>query len=188
MEVPVPDAGETAIVVPVPAAESVVGPYRLRYDPSAARGMPAHVTLHYPFLPQHLLTAEGCACLRRFAASEAAFPFELTELRTFGSGRNDALYLVPRPEEPFLRLADLITARWPEVPLYGGLYDRIIPHLTVAMLDASTPVHLLRRDLEPRLPIRARADEIWLVGRRGEGTWSTVDRFELGPGGGGAQP
>ena len=36
--------GQTALVVRVPEAEPLVGPFRLAHDPVAARGMPAHVT------------------------------------------------------------------------------------------------------------------------------------------------
>src|SRR6478609_6635048 len=42
--------GTSALVITVPAAEPVVGPWRLQYDPSAAAGMPAHVTVLYPWL------------------------------------------------------------------------------------------------------------------------------------------
>jgi hypothetical protein len=42
---------ESALVVLVPEAEPLVGPFRERYDPSASAGMPAHITINYPFLP-----------------------------------------------------------------------------------------------------------------------------------------
>ena len=40
----------SAVVVEVPEAEPLVGAWRLRFDPVAALGMPAHVTLLYPFV------------------------------------------------------------------------------------------------------------------------------------------
>ena len=40
---------ESALMVLVPEAESLVKPFRDRYDPSAAAGVPAHITLLYPF-------------------------------------------------------------------------------------------------------------------------------------------
>ena len=40
---------ESALVVLVPEAESLVKPFRDRYDPAAAAGVPAHITLLYPF-------------------------------------------------------------------------------------------------------------------------------------------
>ncbi|WP_079312549.1 hypothetical protein [Microbispora sp. GKU 823] len=44
---------ETALVVEVPSAEPLVRGLRERYDSFAAYGMPAHVTVLYPFLPRH---------------------------------------------------------------------------------------------------------------------------------------
>jgi hypothetical protein len=42
--------GQTAVIVPVGAAEPIVGRRRTRFDPAAATGVPAHVTIIYPFL------------------------------------------------------------------------------------------------------------------------------------------
>ena len=52
---------ETALVVLVPEAEAIVGRLRQRYDPSAAVGMPAHITINYPFLPGEPAAREMCA-------------------------------------------------------------------------------------------------------------------------------
>lgn len=40
---------ESALVVLVPEAEALVKSFRDRHDPSAAAGVPAHITLLYPF-------------------------------------------------------------------------------------------------------------------------------------------
>jgi hypothetical protein len=40
----------SAVVVPVPEAEPRVGALRTALDPSAALGVPAHVTILYPFV------------------------------------------------------------------------------------------------------------------------------------------
>jgi hypothetical protein len=47
------DAGpgwETALLLPVPAAEPAVGRHRARLDEAARDGVPAHITVLYPFL------------------------------------------------------------------------------------------------------------------------------------------
>ena len=54
---------ESALVILVPEAEPVVGRLRQRYDPSAAVGMPAHITLNYPFLPGEPADTEMCASI-----------------------------------------------------------------------------------------------------------------------------
>jgi hypothetical protein len=42
---------ETALLVLVPAAEPAVGGHRARLDVAARDGVPAHITVLYPFLP-----------------------------------------------------------------------------------------------------------------------------------------
>jgi len=43
-------AGQTAIIVPVPEAESAMSRWREKFDDSARAGVPAHVTVIAPFL------------------------------------------------------------------------------------------------------------------------------------------
>jgi hypothetical protein len=47
----------SAVLVPVPEAERVVSRYRARLDGAAALGVPAHVTVLYPFVPPAAITA-----------------------------------------------------------------------------------------------------------------------------------
>jgi 2'-5' RNA ligase superfamily len=42
---------ESAVIVAIPEAEDVVGPHRAALDPAAGRGVQAHVTVLYPFVP-----------------------------------------------------------------------------------------------------------------------------------------
>ena len=42
---------ETALVIAVPEAEPLVSDWRAQHDWSAQRGVPAHITLLYPFAP-----------------------------------------------------------------------------------------------------------------------------------------
>ena len=60
--------GQTAIIVPVGAAEPIVGRWRTRFDPAAAAGVPAHVTIIYPFLPGHDIDDN---VVREFGTTEA---------------------------------------------------------------------------------------------------------------------
>jgi hypothetical protein len=46
-----PAAQESALVVLVPAAEALVGVFRALYDPAVRVGVPAHITVLYPFVP-----------------------------------------------------------------------------------------------------------------------------------------
>ncbi|MGE5179743.1 MAG: 2'-5' RNA ligase family protein [Bacteroidota bacterium] len=171
----------TVIVIPVPAADHLVSPYRLRFDPSGGEGMPAHITLLYPFLTRDRISADTLDALVAIASGEPAFSFELAEIRAFRADHNAALYLAPVPESPFVRLIEAIAVRWPEMPPYGGIYGRVVPHLTVGMLDLGAPEELIRRELEPRLPIGARAEEVWIMARNEVGRWVKVSCTKLGP-------
>ncbi|MFG3094110.1 2'-5' RNA ligase family protein [Streptomyces sp. NPDC048202] len=42
------------------------------------------------------------------------------------------LYLAPDPDAPFRRLTEAVAERWPETPPFGGQFDEIVPHLTIA--------------------------------------------------------
>ena len=85
---------ESALVVLVPEAEVRVQPFRDKYDPSAAMGMPAHVTLLYPFLAPDDVGSEALADLRVCFQQFSPFPFTLAETHRFPS----VLYLGPEPE------------------------------------------------------------------------------------------
>jgi hypothetical protein len=42
---------QSGLVIVVDEAERVVAPHRLRHDPVAALGVPAHITMLFPFRP-----------------------------------------------------------------------------------------------------------------------------------------
>jgi 2'-5' RNA ligase len=157
----------TAVVVPVPAAEPVVAAWRERLDPSAAAGMPAHVTALYPFLPG--VTAGVLATLKGLCASLPAL-----EVRFRRTGRfPGVLYLAPEPVAELRRLTEALASRWPEAPPYGGAFEDIVPHLTVAVGDDLDPVEAA---VKADLPIRARLEEAWLYGHV-NGRWQPHARL-----------
>ena len=47
--------GDSALLVPIPEAEPIVAELRLEHDAIAARGVPAHVTVLFPFVPRALI-------------------------------------------------------------------------------------------------------------------------------------
>ncbi len=84
-------AEATTLAILVPQAEKLVGSYRARYDRSGAEGMPAHITLLWPFKPVDDISAEVRADLEVIAAAHTAFRFALTRVARFDQ---PALYLV----------------------------------------------------------------------------------------------
>ena len=123
---------KSAFIVPVPEAEPWVKDLRERYDPIAAVGMPAHITVLFPFMSPDLLTdndlARAAGIFRRFRP----FEFRLEQVGRFP----ESLYLVPEPDEPFISLTEAAVREFPEYPPYGGKFPEIIPHLTVANRSA----------------------------------------------------
>ncbi len=120
--------GQSAVVVPVRAAESVVSTWRARFDPSAAQGMPAHITALYPFLPAHRLTGQVITGLRVLCAAVPAVELRFRRTARFPG----VLYLDPEPIGWIRELTASIARNWPNTPPYGGIFDEVIPHLTVA--------------------------------------------------------
>jgi len=158
--------GDTGLVLRVPDVDPAVGRWRERYDSVAPLGVPAHVTVLYPWIPAGRLTDDDLRAVAGIAA--ATDPLELTFAAV---GRfPDVLWLDPQPSEPILALIDAMIARWPDYPPYGGRYgNRPIPHLTVA--DATDPAQLgqVVTDIESSLPVHSRVVELSLVVRRVEG-------------------
>ena len=153
---------ESALIVPVPEAEPVVKNLRARFDPAAPAGVPAHITLLYPFIVPDALDESILAELEAIFSGVVAFPFNLSTTALFP----EVFYLVPDPADPFSRLTAAIATRWPETPPYGGIYAETVPHLTVAQTSDDSIVDTIQRKIEPVLPLACRAREAWLMVNR----------------------
>src|SRR6266568_4669633 len=122
-------ASDSAVLVPVPEAERVVNRLRAGLDRAAAWGVPAHVTVLYPFVAPAAITAATIAVLADAVRSISAFDCEFPATRWFGQ---EVMWLAPQPDEPFRILTRAVSAAFPGYLPYGGAYDDVVPHLTVA--------------------------------------------------------
>jgi hypothetical protein len=111
--------------------------------------------------------------IQQIATQVVPFEFALARVDRFPG----VLYLAPEPSEPFKRLTAQATARWPELPPYGGAFDQVVPHLTVA--EGAEPPGLAGQ-LERRLPLRTEATDLALLVRDRRSRWSIMARFPLG--------
>ncbi|MGD0701713.1 MAG: 2'-5' RNA ligase family protein [Trebonia sp.] len=185
---------ESALLVPVPAAEAAVAAHRARLDSSARDGVPAHLTVLCPFVRPAEIGPAVLAGLSRLFAGVARFSFTLDRVRWFGES---VVWLGPADESPFRQLTALAAAAYPSCPPYGGVHADVVPHLTIGhvsagQLDKPTeppgPAELRAAAdaVRPLLPIRAEATEVTLMagppaGRPGPpGQWWTVASFPLG--------
>ena len=168
---------ETALIIAVAALPPEISALRKRLDPSAVAGVPAHITVLYPFLATEKIGHGDIERLAAVIAQVSAFDYRLTHVRWFGDA---VLWLAPDPDEPFRRLTRLIAAAF-GTPPYEGAYDEVTPHMTVAD-HADAAVRKEAADIVATyLPVWERADEVRMLQKPGE-TWCEVHRFPLGRG------
>jgi 2'-5' RNA ligase len=169
---------ESALVVLAPAAEALVKSYRDQFDPSAALGIPAHVTVLYPFYPP-AVSAAVMARLAALFAEFAPFDYAVTEMRRFP----DVLYLAPEPEAPFRELTGRVAEAFPDYPPYGGKYAEVIPHLTLAQFEDAGQLEDVAAHFRAtgggRLPLALRAEAVTLMDND-HGAWRVAATFPLG--------
>lgn len=168
---------ESALIVAVPEAEPAVAALRAAYDPAASWGVPAHITVLYPFLPPERIDPRVLAAVRETVAAVPAFDLVLARTRRFG---DQVLWLAPEPDAPLRALTAAVWARFPQAPPYGGQFAEVVPHLTVT--DGQPPEVMAAADeqVRPWLPIRAPVGAVrLLVGRPAPDAWRTVAEFPL---------
>jgi 2'-5' RNA ligase len=166
---------ETALLVPVAAAEPLVRKHRLALDPVAPLGVPAHITVLYPFVPPERVDQSVCDAITDVLAGFAGFDFALTKVDAFPGG---LVYLAPEPTDPFTAITRALADRWPDYPPYEGAYPDVIPHLSVAMTNGEGTTKL-EAELERGLPVSSRADTVWLMEGQPEDRWAIRAVFPL---------
>jgi len=175
-------ADESALVAIVPEAEPLAKTFRDRHDPSAAAGVPAHITLLYPFKAPDDIDDAVIRRLRDCFACLAPVRFALCSIAQFPDG---VLYLVPEPGEPFRQLTLSIWDLFPEAPPYGGKWADIVPHLSVARIGDEERFAAVSADFAAaargKLPVDATVSEVVLMERRA-GRWKVRMSFTLGTG------
>ncbi|MGW3633977.1 2'-5' RNA ligase family protein [Streptomyces sp. NPDC005122] len=167
-------AGQSGLVVRVPEAEPAVGACRDRWDPSARAGVPAHVTVLVPFLHEIRIDSRACAAIGDVIGRHESFEVRFERCGCFPG----ILYLLPEPDVPFRRLTEAIAGRWPETPPFGGQFDGIVPHLTIAQGQEDAVLEKAESDLRSRLPVTARVSSVDLMVHDGT-RWQQRASFTL---------
>ena len=165
---------QSAVLIPVPQADAVVGRWRQQHDPVAAAGVPAHITLVVPWLPPGEITDADLAELDEIVANMDAFDFQLHHVDWFG---RRVLWVAPEPAAPFLRLTSVLADRF-GTPPWDDEFDEVVPHLTVAHASDGVELVPVAADVSERLPVACRAEEVWVM--TGDGfRWSLRHRVKL---------
>jgi 2'-5' RNA ligase len=149
---------------------------RRRGVPDAADGLPAHLTLLYPFIEPAGLDA---TIRRRIGAVAGGHdPFDY---RLLGATRwPDTLYVAVAPVQPFVVLQADLAAAFPDHPIYGEPADfAFVPHVTIAEGAMADGFAAIADPAWAALPRSARAAALEVIAIDG-GRWRVVWRLRLG--------
>lgn len=169
---------ETGLIVPVPAFEPFIRHHRTFNEAVSPEGVPAHLTLLYPFLPPEVCeTAHGEVAA--FFSQVEPFEFELTKVGWFD---DRVVFLAPADAAPFVSLTERLVATWPQCIPYGGRHGGThVPHLTLGIEGTPQEMTSLAEAATRLLPMRCLADQAWLmIGTSHPARWSVAERFPFG--------
>lgn len=166
-----------ALIVEVPEAQPAVARHRNRLDASAPLGVPAHITVIFPFMPPETIDPPALAELERLFAGISRFRFQLDRSSWFGQ---DVLWLAPREPGPFRALTDCVYQAFPAFPAYEGQFGDIVPHLTIGDGRPLNELRAAKESVQAYLPIDAYATAVTLITQQGaEGHWIRSAAFSL---------
>jgi 2'-5' RNA ligase len=173
-------ATHTALIAEIPAAEPAVDAHRATLDRAASWGVPAHITLVFPFLPPDAVNPAVLTVVREIVAAQPGFDLTLDDIGWFG---DTVVWLAPNPAQPFITLTEALAARFPRAQPYDGAFDEVVPHLTIGHDHPHPVLQAAAEAVTAHLPITTPVTTISLIaGRREPGTsWHTVATFPLGP-------
>jgi 2'-5' RNA ligase len=166
-----PESGIVVRVAVPPALERL----RKEWDRAAGAGVPAHVTVLYPFAAPADLDAGVRRVLAEVAAAHEPFDVRFARVGRFPT----VVYLAPDPAAPFNRLTDAIHARFPDFPPYEGAFDVVIPHLTITE-SATAPLDEIEREAAAHLPFERRVTSLEVLVEDVAGRWRSRWRTPLG--------
>lgn len=163
------------LIVPVPEAEWLLQTWSARLGPTTEVGVPAHVTLLFPFLTLDGLDAAGLADLMALFLARPSVQVTFSTVGQFP----DVVYLAPEPRDWFIDATQALVARFGMLP-YGGIHSHVVPHLTVARHADPAVLADIGRQLAPALPLTTHVREVWLVEEVAAGGWDHTATFPLG--------
>ena len=170
----------TALLVPIPAVETVVGEHRRHLDPSARWGVPAHITILFPFLRPSLVSDSVLDLIERALSAVTVIDVGFERTAWFD---DQVLWLAPEPADPFRHLIGAVCDAFPECQPYGGAVGEPVPHLTVGDRRGGASLSDLQTAevaVTSGLPLRANANTMLLMtGRSEPASWHTLHSFPL---------
>lgn len=173
-----PRDGQTGVVVLVPPADAVLTAVAQQYPEAVRDGIPAHVSLLYPFLHADELDENVLRALSELLAQSGPMTVTLDEVQR----QDDFVALRPNPITGLRELSAAMQRRWPDVVPYDGRFGDVDPHVTVALHTTAERARAIAEQIvPPLLPIAAELRDVWLVAYSG-GRWTVRQKFALGLG------
>ena len=169
---------ETALVLVLTEHSPELSALHAQFQPEvAAKGIPLHITLLYPFVPPRAITPELISTLRCFFAERHSPSFELTRIDTFPG----VLWAAPEPAEELVRLIEALARLFPHTPPYGGAYADVVPHATLAERPGGAGreriAAQLRAATAPLLPVSCELTYASLLEEHEPDRWRERERF-----------
>jgi hypothetical protein len=165
------------IMVRVLEVEPHIARLRVRFDPSAKRGLGAHITVVHSNLPSDRVDQIAVNQIAAAASSTAPFDYRITRVARFPG----TVYLAAEPVTPFVHLKNTlaVTLRLDESEQQG--HEPLIPHVSVvrkSAIDDRVVEAELTAMLERHGPIACECREIVLL-ENSSGLWRLVQEFAL---------
>jgi 2'-5' RNA ligase len=167
----------SALIIEVPEAEPAVRHHQEHLDTSAPLGIPAHITILFPFMPPETIDPPTLIRLGQLFADVSRFRFRLDHTDWFG---DDVLWLAPRNPRPFRALTQRVFRAYPAFPPFEGQFDDVIPHLTIGHGHPLNDMRTAEDSVRGRLPIEASATAVTLMTQQAAGGhWTKAATFPL---------
>jgi 2'-5' RNA ligase len=163
-------------MVVVAEAEPAVAHLRRQLDPVARLGVPAHVTVLFPFIPASELRDEVTVRLAALFRTVPAFQHNFAGTAWFG---DDVLWLASDAAPLFRSLTRLVWAAFPAYPPFEGRFDDVVPHLTVADRGPLDDMRAAEDAVQQHLPISAMTRAVTLMVEQPSGRWDAAQSFPL---------
>ena len=142
------------------------------------RRFPPHVTLLAPWAAVD--DGEALARLRAVARRAQPVRMEFATAEIFPD--SGVVYLAPTRAPELMALFADVHAAFPDHPPYGGVFDDVVPHLTVSADGGPEQLAEVRAALAEHGPVSAETDRICVFGRGDDEVWRQTASVVLGTG------
>lgn len=166
---------ETGLVLAVPALQGFVERHRYPSDMTGSLGIPAHVTVLYPWVhgPLEDGVLDRCA---QVVSDVGPVRMTFRRVATFPQG---VVYLVPEPEDRLRELTQLLVQAYPDCVPYGGEFPDPQPHLTVTTGPPEELGLLEAKALADLAPTECTVSTLSVLEQQPDGRWRIARELPL---------